>query len=258
MNIQGGFLHSRSIARLARPGRLCLLLAAIACGAMPVHAQSGATPGAEASVRHADHAAALAAARQGLADFVQRKQQGAGDGSSGRLPLDVPDASALSNARVAYGFEVHTIAPKDIIEGRTELARMVRPTGIWRFVVRLDARPVGLVTVDKVDGRWQAVSFGGSELAREVDALMAVHADATRSNVRFIRIYQAQSDLLEVVSAEDGQARYAPLRSAREALAAQGLAAEGATAAAAVPLQDSYDLIEPLRAAVKKNMDTAP
>jgi hypothetical protein len=245
----------RSMARLARRGRLCLLPAALACGAACLPAHAGTEPAATASAKQPDRAAARAAAERGLAEFVQRKQAQAMEGPAGRLPLAVASVPDLANARIAYGFEVHTIEPKDLVEGRTELARMVKPTGVWRFVVRAEGRAVGLVTVASVDGRWQAVSVGGRGLAQEVDALMATHADAGHRNVRFIRVFQAQSDLLEVASATDGSVRYAPLLSARQALSQ---APEVDDAADAAALRDGYDLLEPLRAAVKKNMESAP
>jgi len=88
-----------------------------------------------------------------------------------------------------------------------------------------------------------------------VEAVMAAYADAQQANVRFIRIFQAQSDLMEIASPADGTVRYAPLRSAREALA-QALPA--GTPADVMTLREGRELIEPLRAAVKKNLGTAP
>jgi len=178
---------------------------------------------------------------RGLADFVLRKQSREGASTAG-LALDVASLDELSALRVDYGFEVNTVEPGDLLQGRGELRDMIHPTGVWRFVVRNGARPVGLVTVHaRDDGRWEAVSFGGAQLARELDAQMAAHADAARSNVRFVRIFQARSDLLEVVSPVDGKAGYVPLAAARAALPI------GAQAAAPT---DASALMAPLRAAV--------
>jgi hypothetical protein len=240
--------------RLAQAARLGLLLSALAGGALPAHAQDDATAPLAAPAQPGEPAAARAAAEQGLAEFVQRKLSHGAEAFDGHLPLAVADARELAGVRVGYGFEVHTLAPQDLADPRAELARLVKPTGVWRFVVQSGARAVGLVTVGQVDGRWQAVSFGASGLAQEVDAVMAAFADARHANVRFIRVFQAQSDLIEVAGA-DGALRYAPLRSAREALAQ---ALPGAGTADVLTLREGRELVEPLRAAVKKNLDAAP
>ncbi|MGM9480175.1 hypothetical protein ACS5PN_03180 [Roseateles sp. NT4] len=192
-----------------------------------------------------DRAGAQAAAEQGLADYVQRKQQ---QGGAGATAFDLPRAGDLANTRIAGGFEVHTIAPQDIAAGRSELRHMVQASGIWRFFVKVGTRPVGLVTVQRMDGRWQAVSFGGAGLAQELSELMAEHADVGADHLRFIRVHQAQTDLLEVVSPTDLQARYAPLASARAALSTEAPATTS-------KLLDTYELLEPLRNAVKRNLN---
>lgn len=228
-----------------------LLLSALALGAA-----SGAqaqTIGAPAVARFkaglGDRADAQAAAEQGLADYVQRKQQ---QGGAGATAFDLARAGDLAKTRIAGGFEVHTIAPQDLDAARSELRHMVQASGIWRFFVKVGAQPVGLVTVQRMDGRWQAVSFGGAGLAQELSDLMAVHADAGADHLRFIRVYQAQTDLLEVVSPTDLQARYAPLASARAALSADLQTTDAKQAPA---LLDTYELLEPLRHAVRRSLN---
>jgi hypothetical protein len=77
--------------------------------------------------------------------------------------------------------------------------------------------------------------------------LMNRHGNADKSNLRFVRIFQARSDLIEVTDPRDGRTRYAPLHSARESLK---LAAPDSA------LVDEAELLQPLRAAVKTNLDT--
>jgi hypothetical protein len=98
-----------------------------------------------------------------------------------------------------------------------------------------------------VDGRWEATSYGAAGLARELEGAASRHGNATRGNLRFIRIFQAMSDMLEVASPVDGRTRFVPLQSARHMLQVQtGLAPD--------ELLDASDLLEPLRASVKANM----
>lgn len=229
--------------------RMALVLSALAFMAVPaVQAQTaGASAVARFKADLGDRAGAQAAAEQGLADYVQRKQQ---QGGANATAFDLARAGDLSKTHIADGFEVHTIAPQDIAAGRSELRHMVQASGIWRFFVKVGAKPVGLVTVQRMDGRWQAVSFGGAGLAQELSELMAEHADVGADRLRFIRVHQAQTDLLEVVSPSDLQARYAPLASARAALSS-----DMSAKAAAPKLLDTYELMEPLRNAVKRNLN---
>lgn len=243
----------RNHPTLALLASLTLTLAAPTAPAQTVAAASFARPGA---IDHQDRAGAQAAAERGLADYIERKQRRAGSSQSAALALD--GAAELGRARIAAGFEVHTIAPADLLAGRAELRQMAQASGIWRFFVKVGARPVGLVTVQRMEGRWQAVSFGGAQLAAELAPLMDVHGEAGAGRLRFIRVHQAQTDLLEVVSPRDLQARYALLASARHALGSELRgAAPAALGATAEPpraaLLDTYELLEPLRAAVKRH-----
>ncbi|MEO9386646.1 hypothetical protein, partial [Chromobacterium phragmitis] len=82
--------------------------------------------------------------------------------------------------------------------------------------------------------------FGAAALSRNLEAAAASHPGA---QARFLRVYQAQSDFLEMTAA-GGKPRFAALLSARQALS---LTQEEA-------LLDGADLIEPLRAAVRANL----
>ncbi|UUZ52305.1 hypothetical protein LP419_22260 [Massilia sp. H-1] len=90
-------------------------------------------------------------------------------------------------------------------------------------------------------------------LSKDVDAMASFHGNADKSNLRFMRIYQARSDFLEVVG-QDGRARFAPLHSARESLMLK--TAPRKRARPSDDLLDEPDFIQPLRSAVKLNMAT--
>jgi hypothetical protein len=230
--------------------RATLLATAMALASAPLQAQTTlASPGAATTA--AQRSEALAAARRDFAQFVASSiSRHAGTLPAG-FPLAVNDVQDLKDAQVAHGFQIFTVDPRDLIAGRSDLSAMAKPSPVWRFVLNLHDRPIGLVTVEHVDGHWQAVAFGASTLAQDVDALMAFHGNADRSNLRFIRIYQAQSDFLEV--AANGTARFAPLHSARLSLQLQQRAAK-----AGKPddgLMDAATFLDPLRGAVKANLN---
>lgn len=196
---------------------------------------------------------ATSAAKRDFAQFVQYQVQNHAGSAPQGFPLEVADVQDLKDARIAYGFPVYTIDPADLIAGRGEMKAMAKPTGIWRFVITLNQQPIGLATVEQVNGRWETVAYGAAVLAKDLDASMAAYANKDRSNVRMLRIYQAQSDFLEVSSAQDGTVRFAPLHSARQSLLMQrtNSATDGNKG-----LLDASELLGPLRAAVKKNLDS--
>jgi len=199
-------------------------------------------PASQAQVQLQETAASSAAA-QDLARFAQHHQKVHADALPKGFPLAVDSVADLARLRLGRGFAVYTVDPADITSG-SDLSSAAKPTGQWRFVVRLGSRPVGLVTVDQVKGQWQAVSYGGAGLAEDVDAKMRQHGTPDRSNLRFVRIFQAHSDFLEVVSPADGHARLAPLVSARVSLGMPALD----------QLLEQGDVLPSLRAAVAANV----
>lgn len=206
-------------------------LAAIAAGS--AYAQPLPAPGAVQEQGIAD------AARQGLAGFVKQNLAEYGVRLPDGFPLSVADGRELASLRLGRGFPVYSVNPQRLLAADADLSGLMAPTGSWRFVALSGSRPVGLVTVEKVEGRWQAIAFGAAELAKNVEAAQAGHGGQTR----FLRVYQAQSDFLEVAQT-DGKPRFAALMSARETLSLKKQPA----------LLDGADLIEPLRAAVRANL----
>jgi hypothetical protein len=196
---------------------------------------------------------ALAAARRDFAEFSTHQQQ-TRNGAPLDFPLDISDVQELKDAVVSYGFAQYTVDPSELLAGRSSMQRMAKPTEQWRFVITLRERPIGMATVERHNGRYETIAYGAAVLAKDVDALASFHGNADRSNLRLVRIYQARSDLLEVVST-DGQARFAPLHSARESLLLQQRSNKDGKQVST--LLDESELVQPLRAAVKQNMEAS-
>ncbi len=197
-----------------------------------------------------------AAAQQDFARFVQFNVEGRNGTSPRGFPLDIADVQDLKDAKLAYGFPIYTIKPNDIVAGRGDLHSMTQPTGEWRFVITAHETPIGMATLQQVNGRWKITSYGAAVLAKDVDAVLALHANADRSNVRFVRIFQAQSDFLEVTSPLDAHTRYAPLHSARQSLLIQQRNEKSGNPPANNGLLEQADFIDSLRASVNRNMKT--
>jgi hypothetical protein len=198
------------------------------------------------------------AAQQDFARFVQFNVQERKGSSPRGFPLDISDVQDLKDARLAYGFPIYTVNPNDIMTGTGNLHSMAQPTGEWRFVITAHETPIGMATLQQVNGRWKITSYGAAVLAKDVDAVMALHANADHSNVRFVRIFQAQSDFLEVTSPTDAHVLYAPLHSARQSLLLQQNKEKSANASTSNGLLDQVYFIDALRASVKSNMKTFP
>ncbi len=195
---------------------------------------------------------ALSAAQRDFAQFASSQlQMRAGGGSPADFPLEISDMQDLKNATISYGFPVYTVDPADLVAGRNTMQGMAKPTAQWRFVITLHGRPIGMATVERNNGKYETVEYGASVLSKDVDAMANFHGNADKSNLRFMRIYQARSDFLEVVG-QDGRARFAPLHSARESLMLKQRAAK--TGKSSDDLLDESDFIQPLRSAVKLNM----
>jgi len=186
---------------------LPLLLAAGAAFAAPP--QNVEADFAQASARI--ETPARAGADLALRNFAAQWGREAGTLPQG-FPFDVADVADLADAKVGYGFRVYEADPAALLAGK-RLDESLRATATWRFNVTLGGRPIGLMTVVEDAGGWQAVSFGGAGLAKEIDAVVDARAGAP---MRYVRVNQATADFIAV--GEGGKARYAPLRAARESL----------------------------------------
>lgn len=241
------------------------LLAAILCGATMslacTHVAAQTSPANEVAA-HAlakrGTAPARAAAERDLARFVAHQQQTRSIGSAADSPFDVAHPKDLLNARIGYGFAVYTVDPADLLSGRGGMQQMAKPTGQWRFVVMLGDKAIGLATVEQNNAAYETTAYGGALLAKDVESLMSRHGNKDKSNLRFLRIYQARADLLEVSGQNDGAVRFAPLHSARQSLGMQTSDTMAArTEKAAAPLLDESEMLQALRSAVKTNLDAS-
>lgn len=161
------------------------------------------------------------------------------------FPFSVNDLSELDNAKIGFGYQVHTVNPKQLLSSKLPLEKLAIPTGIWNFLVMVDDQAVGLVEVEKLNGKWQMIGAGGAELAKDVQAMADTHAPA--KDFRFIRIYQAVSDVMEVKN-DEGGSQFVPLVAARKTLGKAKMAVRGSQ------LEDGASMAESLRAAVAAGM----
>lgn len=215
------------------------LLAGIACAA------NAATPVAEADFAAAPARVATPArssAEAALHQFAAQFRSEAGTLPQG-FPLELDDVAQLQNASLGYGFQVYDVDAASLAGGAS-LSDAARATGTWRFAVSLNGRSVGLVTMVQDGAQWQAVSFGGAGLVKDMDAV--VRAQVRGAQLRYLRLPQATADFIEV-RGNGTAARFAPLRAARESLLLAQRGGDGLMAEA--------ELLPELRDAVARNLD---
>ena len=135
-------------------------------------------------------------------------------------PLGLSTKADLDNPTVNHGFQVYTASPVNLLKS-SKLSSILTPTGLWRFVVVKESQPVSLITVAQIEGQWKAVSIGGAQLAMEVKKVMERWPASQGYNHRFIRIYQARTDFIEISS--NGRAvGFVPLTASRMAFGMSG------------------------------------
>lgn len=191
------------------------------------------------------------AAEQGLRTIIADLTR---DLKAGNLPSDFPidinDLSELKSAKLGLGFEIHTIQPQTLLAGNRPMEQMVSGTGIWNFVVTINNHPVALLEMEKTYGKWAVNGIGGAKLAQDVQNAAQTHSG--KDAFRFVRIYQATADFMEVKDS-NSKARYVPLIAARETLKMALAPATNAN-----NLSDGSDLLPTLQNTVRANIARLP
>lgn len=169
----------------------------------------------------------------------------------------VDSPGALRDAAIGYGFEVHLIDPALLLAGN-DIDTSLRPSGVWRFVVLLGGRAIGLVTVARMQGQWKMVQIGAAVLAQDISSVVNDYArDPSAPQLRFIRSKQGLADFIEVIATSAGsprtEPRYVPLLSAKDLAVSSRAGSDDATALKHAALGESQ-IIGPLRASIERGL----
>lgn len=232
-----------------------LLSPAIALGlVMAASALSAAaqTPvaGGNVALRDQSSIGLRAAAEKGLSKMMFDLSQGqpANAEVSEDFPIATKTYGDLRKVSLGVGFEVNTIDPAALMYASktAELGSLAHGTGVWKFVILSQGKPVGLLEMNNVQGSWQAVGAGSNKLAQDIVAAAPKTGDGS---FRFIRIYQATSDLMEV-RGTGKSSQFVPMQSAQRSLPIASLSAKSGTLT-------SQDLLPSLQSAVRGNLQRA-
>lgn len=225
---------------------LATVCVALGVASAPSSAQS-AKPAGRFEMRDQSSRGLRQAAEQGLRKLVF--DFGRDVPASGKLandfPISVSNYAELRQVTLGAGFEVHTIDPAQLLYAgkQSDLSRMTRSTGLWRFLVLSKGQPVALMDMEQVNGRWAVRGVGASALARDIQA--KAQANAQSGSFKFVRIYQAGTDLMEVRGAGNS-ARFVTMMSA-------GGSSARAKSAAGVQAT-TQDLLPSLQLAVRRGL----
>lgn len=194
------------------------------------------------------------AAERSLAALAEHAMDNDDSRSLSRIfSMDSP--GAVRDAAIGYGFEIYLIDAASLLAGNS-IDKSLRRTGVWRFLVLIGDRPVGLATVARVRGQWKTVQMGGAGLAADISRAVSDYLrDPSAPRLRFIRSEQGLADFIEVVA--HGEPAYLPLLSAQElAFSSRPDLAAGASPVAATKREalSEHRIIDALRASIRRGM----
>lgn len=149
------------------------------------------------------------------AEVLKVAKEGLVQMKDGGLPGIFTDKKA---AHIHFGFQVFTIKPAALEnDTMSTLHGMITPTDVYRFVVREHNNPIALLTVEKLEGKWVVTSIGAKGLSNEVTAISNNWSKMKGYNLRFVRVWEAKADFMEV-SKKNDPVGFVPFESARIAM----------------------------------------
>lgn len=132
------------------------------------------------------------AAEAGLQGFLQQIPQG------DAADFGFSAGDTLQDAVLGAPFQLMAITPDAMAgyKGDTPVAAILTETGLWYFPVMLNGEPRTMLVVDRLDGVWQAVSLGNSNLARMLSAAGKRWPRSEAGSPLLIAVFQAKQYLL--------------------------------------------------------------
>jgi len=101
--------------------------------------------------------------------------------------------SSDQNFVLAEPFELHMITPKALscFKPGDTVSKIVSKTGIWLFPVLVNGEYRSILTVDKMNNSWKAVSLGRAPLARKLQLIRQTWPISKGYHPQLIVVYQA-------------------------------------------------------------------
>ena len=163
--------------------------------------------------------------------------------------LGFPGQHEIDDAALGEGFQIFTVGTAVLVgdTATSDLSTNAYPLELWQFLVMSRSEARCILTVGRVKGKWTAVSIGATGLAMRLSGAMKAWPRSLGYQYRFIRLYQASSDFLEL-SGTAAVIGFLPLASAREALNLKSRDFD------VHDIRSSWDILNEIRPVVKANL----
>lgn len=157
------------------------------------------------------------------------------------------DSKELDQATLGEPFQIYTITPGKILEYDSSMSieQMISTTSVWLFPIVAKDEVRALLTVGRIDAKWEAYEVGGSRLAKLLAAVMDKYPSSEGYDFKFIRVFQASADFALV--SRPGEVELIPLEPAR-------ISSDLVQGSAHRP----SDIIPKLQEAVHRNLTSSP
>ena len=101
----------------------------------------------------------------------------------------------ISEAVLDAPFQLYTITPTKLLDAKadTPVNTLISPTGRWFFPIIINGAARAILTVEEMNGKWEAVTMGMAGLAVEMEKLNRQWPKAKGYEPKLIAIYQAAS-----------------------------------------------------------------
>ncbi len=153
----------------------------------------------------------IGAAQEGIRTLLKES----GEQTLNQFGLSGRQEAAASS--LGEGFQVFAVRADSLLKNLQDISTLAVPTSLWQFLVWKGGRAIALLTVDRMNDQWLAVSIGASGLANQLKRMREAWLAAEGYEFKLIKIYAAKSDFIEV--SQGGKAiGLVPMISARMAL----------------------------------------
>ena len=116
-----------------------------------------------------------------------------------------PAGTGFEDISLGKPYRVHTILPEKLLHYSTnqDIRSLVTTTAMWFFPVLQKGEPRTILTVDLMDGEWQAVAIGSSGLMEQLYNMEQRWSDRNNYKRILVRVFQARSDIMLVSDGDE-------------------------------------------------------
>jgi hypothetical protein len=136
----------------------------------------------------------VAAAAAGLPPFLSRISPEA------RENYGFARSDAFAQVHLGVSFNLYTVTPDALLNYSAEsrVISLLSKTNMWYFLVMIENNVKAILVVDRLDGKWQAVSLGYANLAKGLSRVLQRWPPSKGFNPWLIAVFQANEYLVLV------------------------------------------------------------